>query len=78
MAEERRAINLQLQVTLAKLDERTKYIKEKLDEHVDRDETAALSSDVSILQTNIMWIKRLSVGIPGLVLTCLGIWKGLK
>ena len=76
--EERREFNKNLEVVLARLDERTKYIKARMDEHVaSQCESCKLNGDVSVLKTNVMWIKRISIAIPGLVLTCVGIWKGL-
>lgn len=65
---------------LARLDERTKYIKEKLDNHIAQPscETCKLSDDVAKLQTNVSWIKRLGIGIPSALTAVLALYGKLK
>jgi hypothetical protein len=63
---------------LARLDERTKYIKEKLDEHIQAEADEKLVSRVSTLETNVSWIRRLGIGIPSTIAALFGTWKGFS
>jgi hypothetical protein len=66
------------EVILAKLDERTKYIKEKLDEHIDRETENELPERVAKLETNVSWFKRIGIGVPALMSAIVAAWKGLS
>jgi hypothetical protein len=63
---------------LARIDERTKHIKDRLDEHIKKDVTPEIISAVAVLKTNVSWIKRLTVGIPTAIAALYGAWRGLS
>lgn len=66
------------EVILARLDERTKYIKGKLDEHCSEQSKEELPSRVAKLETNVSWIKRIGIGIPAVITALIGGWKGMS
>jgi hypothetical protein len=70
--------NQEMSDVLSRLDERTKYIKEKLDDHCKQDADEALPSRVSKLETNVSWIKRLGIGVPSALAALIAAWKGLS
>jgi hypothetical protein len=63
---------------LARLDERTKYIKEKLDQHIESEDDEKLPSRVAKLETNISWIKRIGIGSTSIGALITAFWKGLS
>jgi len=65
-----------LEVVLARVDERTKYMKGRLDSHIEdgKDIPARLAK----LETNVGWMKRLGIGVPALLTAIIGGWKGLS
>lgn len=66
------------EVILARLDERTKYIKGQLDKHIAKEDDNDLPSRVSKLETNVSWFKRLGIGVPAVISAIVAGWKGLS
>lgn len=58
---------------LIKLDERTKFIKETLNNHCDDQKDHA--TDIATLKTNMSWVKRFGIGGPSLAAIVTAIWK---
>jgi hypothetical protein len=65
---------------LSRLDERTKHIKEKLDDHIDLNpcETCVIQPRIATIETNLKWIKRISASLLGITGVVTGLWKGLN
>jgi hypothetical protein len=69
--------NQEMSEVLGRLDERTKYIKEKLDDHCHDESVEDLPKRVATIETNISWIKRLGIGVPASLSAIVAAWKGL-
>ena len=65
-----------LEVVLARIDERTKYMKGRLDEHIEQ--TKDIPARVAKLETNVSWLKRIGIGVPAILAAISAAWKGLS
>jgi hypothetical protein len=66
------------EVILARLDERTKHIKQALDSHIEKEEDNDFPSRITKLETNVSWFKRLGIGVPAFIAAAVAAYKGLS
>jgi len=66
------------EVILARLDERTKHIKDTLDAHIERETDNDLPARIAKLETNVSWFKRLGIGVPAILTAIVAAWKGIS